>query len=171
MPCGKKELAEQIIPKLREVKVEVGRGKTVLEAVEQFVAEPAVEALHVAVSPGAGLLDGESANARPRQPLLNLLGNELQPVIAPQMLGRTPHGEQLLRVMSTSRAVNDLATSIARHSRVNASITTRIRSCLPFSVRSERSAKGVRLLADDQPSGTFAPFPRSPSACRSKPTI
>ena len=29
MPRGKKELAEQIIPKLREVEVEVGRGKTV----------------------------------------------------------------------------------------------------------------------------------------------
>ena len=27
MPRGKKELAEQIIPKLREVEVEVGRGK------------------------------------------------------------------------------------------------------------------------------------------------
>jgi hypothetical protein len=26
MPRGKKELAEQIIPKLREVEVEVGRG-------------------------------------------------------------------------------------------------------------------------------------------------
>ena len=35
MPRGKKELAEQIIPKLREVEVEVGRGKTVLEAVNQ----------------------------------------------------------------------------------------------------------------------------------------
>jgi len=32
MPRGKKELAEQIIPKLREVEVELGRGKTVLEA-------------------------------------------------------------------------------------------------------------------------------------------
>lgn len=30
MPRGKKELAEQIIPKLREVEVEVGRGKTEL---------------------------------------------------------------------------------------------------------------------------------------------
>ena len=34
MPRGKKELAEQIIPKLREV--EVGRGKTVLEAVKKI---------------------------------------------------------------------------------------------------------------------------------------
>jgi len=32
MPRGKKELAEQIIPKLREVEVEVGRGKTVAES-------------------------------------------------------------------------------------------------------------------------------------------
>ncbi len=30
MPRGKKELAEQIIPKLREVEVGVGRGKTVI---------------------------------------------------------------------------------------------------------------------------------------------
>jgi len=28
MPRGKKKLAEQIIPKLQEVEVEVGRGKT-----------------------------------------------------------------------------------------------------------------------------------------------
>ena len=33
---GKKELAEQIIPKLREVEVEVGRGKTVVEAVKKI---------------------------------------------------------------------------------------------------------------------------------------
>ncbi len=36
MPRGKKELAEQIIPKLRDVEVEVGRGKTVLEAVKKI---------------------------------------------------------------------------------------------------------------------------------------
>ena len=36
MPRGKKELAEQIIPELREVEVEVGRGKTVLEAVKKI---------------------------------------------------------------------------------------------------------------------------------------
>ena len=35
-PRGKKELAEQIIPKLREVEVEVGRGKTVAEAVKKI---------------------------------------------------------------------------------------------------------------------------------------
>jgi len=32
----RKELAEQIIPKLREVEVEVGRGKTVAEAVKKI---------------------------------------------------------------------------------------------------------------------------------------
>ena len=36
MPRGKKELAEQIIPKLREVEVEVGRGKTILEAAKKI---------------------------------------------------------------------------------------------------------------------------------------
>ncbi len=36
MPRGKKELAEQITPELREGEVEVGRGKTVLEAVNKI---------------------------------------------------------------------------------------------------------------------------------------
>ena len=36
MPRGMKELAEQIIPKLREVEVEVGRGKTVIEAIKKI---------------------------------------------------------------------------------------------------------------------------------------
>jgi len=36
MPRGKKEMAEQIIPKLREVEVEAGRGKTVAEAVKKI---------------------------------------------------------------------------------------------------------------------------------------
>jgi transposase-like protein len=36
MPRGKPEHAEQIIPKLREVEVELGRGKTVAEAVKKI---------------------------------------------------------------------------------------------------------------------------------------
>ena len=38
MPRGKKELAEQTIPKLREV--EEGRGKTVLEVVKKIGRPP-----------------------------------------------------------------------------------------------------------------------------------
>ena len=42
MPRGKKERAEQIIPKLRAVEVGVGRGRTVAEAVKKIgVTEPA----------------------------------------------------------------------------------------------------------------------------------
>ena len=36
MPRGKAEQAEVIIPKLREVEVDVGRGKTVAEAVKKI---------------------------------------------------------------------------------------------------------------------------------------
>jgi putative transposase len=36
MPRGKKELAEQIIPYATSVEVEVGRGKTVAEAVKKI---------------------------------------------------------------------------------------------------------------------------------------
>ena len=52
---------------------------------EQFVSKPAVEDLHVTVLPRARLLELQRADARPRQPFLDLLGNEL---------GRTTHGEQ-----------------------------------------------------------------------------
>jgi hypothetical protein len=64
--------------------------------VEQLVPRSAVEALHVTVLPRACLLDVERAYARPRQPLLDFLGHELWPVVAAQMLGRSPHGEQVL---------------------------------------------------------------------------
>jgi putative transposase len=36
MPRGKPEQAEHVIPKLREVEVELGRGKTVAEAVKKI---------------------------------------------------------------------------------------------------------------------------------------
>jgi type III secretion system FlhB-like substrate exporter len=36
MPRGKKEVAEQIISELGEIEVEVGRAKTVLEAVKKI---------------------------------------------------------------------------------------------------------------------------------------
>ena len=36
MPRGKPEQAEHIIPKLREVEVELGRGKTVAEAMKKI---------------------------------------------------------------------------------------------------------------------------------------
>ena len=36
MPRGKKESAEEIIPKLREVEVDAGGGKTVAEAVKKI---------------------------------------------------------------------------------------------------------------------------------------
>ena len=38
MPRGKRELAEQITPELREVEVDVGRGETFLEAVKKIGA-------------------------------------------------------------------------------------------------------------------------------------
>ncbi len=41
MPRGKEEQAEQIIPKLREVEVEVGRGKTVVEAIDAWIGNSA----------------------------------------------------------------------------------------------------------------------------------
>jgi hypothetical protein len=54
MPRGTKELAEQITPVLREVEVEVGRGKTVLEAVKKIgVMQPKSPGLIPRLAPGA----------------------------------------------------------------------------------------------------------------------
>jgi hypothetical protein len=53
MPRGTKELAEQITPELREVEVEVGRGKTVLEAVKKIgVMQPKSPGLIPRLTPG-----------------------------------------------------------------------------------------------------------------------
>jgi hypothetical protein len=54
MPRGKKELAEQITPELREVEVEVGRGKTVLEAVKKIGATEQTYSLGGRSSVGCG---------------------------------------------------------------------------------------------------------------------
>jgi len=45
MPRGKKELAEQVIPKLREVEVEVGRGKTVANGGQEDRCDEAFDTL------------------------------------------------------------------------------------------------------------------------------
>ena len=50
-------------------------------SVEQLIAKPTVEALDVAVLPRARILDGERADARPRQSRLDLIGNELRSVV------------------------------------------------------------------------------------------
>jgi len=58
MPRGKKDLAEQITPEHREVEVEVGRGKTVLEAghaAPQPFYEPLINSKMVAEVPLARL--------------------------------------------------------------------------------------------------------------------
>ena len=52
MPRGKPEQAEHIIPKLREVGVEVGRGKRVAEAVKKIGVRGRVEAVNAPASPG-----------------------------------------------------------------------------------------------------------------------
>jgi len=56
MPRGKEEQAEQIIPKLREVEVEVGRGKTVVEAIDAWIGNSAgLRRKHYPFRAGGGL--------------------------------------------------------------------------------------------------------------------
>jgi hypothetical protein len=54
MPRGKKEPALQIIPKLREVEVEVGRCKTVAEAVKKIGVTEQADSLGRRSSVGFG---------------------------------------------------------------------------------------------------------------------
>jgi len=108
--------------------------------VEQLVAEPAVEALHVAVLPGARFLNVERADACPRQPLLDPLATNSRPLSLRRCLGAPRTANRYWSVMIAFRALNDLATSMARDSRVNSSIIARIPNCLPFSVHSVRKS-------------------------------
>ncbi len=70
MPRGKKELAEQIIPKLREVEVEVGRGKTVAESVKKIGAEVGT-GCHVADDGSCAWLSLHRRAEHPNQPSMH----------------------------------------------------------------------------------------------------
>ncbi len=57
-------------------------------AIEELVAEPGVEALDEWVLPGAARLDLERAGAGEPTPIPNRAGDELRPVVHPDVVGR-----------------------------------------------------------------------------------
>src|SRR5262249_55976785 len=64
-------------------------------AVEQFVAEPGVEALAEAVLPGAAGRDGGSAGSDCSDPALHRPGDELRAVVGTDVAGYAPENEQV----------------------------------------------------------------------------
>ena len=104
-------------------------------AVEQFVAQLAIEALAVAILPGAAGLDVEGLRADPCEPLAHDLGGELRAVVRTHMVWHATVDKRSLRRKRTSSAPSRRPTSIARHSRVYSSITVNMRSGLPSCVR------------------------------------
>ena len=57
-------------------------------AVEQLVAQASVEALDVAVLPGAASLDVGGLGTDNRDPILHRLGDELRSVVGPDVRGK-----------------------------------------------------------------------------------
>ncbi len=62
---------------------------------QQLVAELGVEALAVAVLPRAARLDEERLHADPAEPLAHVAGNELGPIVRPNVLRRPVRNEQI----------------------------------------------------------------------------
>src|SRR5262249_51326999 len=64
-------------------------------AVEQLVAQASVEALDVAVLPGAAPLDVGGLGTDSRDPVLHRLGDELRSVVGPDVGGNAPQDEEV----------------------------------------------------------------------------
>src|SRR5262245_51104566 len=59
-------------------------------AVEQLIAKAGIEALDVAVLPGAAPLDAGGLGTDTRDPVLHRLGDELRPVVGADVSGNAP---------------------------------------------------------------------------------
>src|SRR5215831_6872246 len=64
-------------------------------AVEQLIAKAGVEALDVAVLPGAAPLDVGGLGTDNSDPFLHRLGDELRSVVGPDVSGNAPQDEQV----------------------------------------------------------------------------
>ena len=64
-------------------------------AVEQLIAKAGVEALDVAVLPGAAPLDVGGPGTDNRDPVLHGLGHELRSVVGPDVSGNAPQDEEV----------------------------------------------------------------------------
>ncbi len=103
--------------------------------VQQLVPEPGVEALAVAVLPGAAGLDEQRPDAQAAEPGPQRLGAEPWAVVRADVPGRAAGHEQLGQKLGDAPAVMRRATRIVRYRRLNSSTTVRMRSTRPPWVR------------------------------------
>src|SRR6516164_10949701 len=85
-------------------------------AVEQLIAKAGVEALDVAVLPGAAPLDVGGLGTDSGDPFLHRLGDELRSVVGPDVSGMPRRMNSSDRTSITSIALSLRATRTARHS-------------------------------------------------------
>ena len=104
--------------------------------VQQLVAELGVEALAVAVLPGASGLDERGPGSHRGDPLSHGLGDELGTIVRTDWPGTPRRMKRSDRTSMTSVDLSLRSTRIARHSRVNSSMTFSMRNFLPLWVRS-----------------------------------
>lgn len=69
---------------------------------QTLISKAAVEALSIRILPGTTRFNVEGCHTLPVQPLLNGLGDQLQPVITPDTFGRTLPVEQMLQLLTYS---------------------------------------------------------------------
>jgi hypothetical protein len=105
-------------------------------AVEQFVAPLAVEALIVALLPGAAAVNEQRSHAKPAEPGRYDLGGERRAIVRPDGAGGACSTNRSVSACSTSSEVRLRATAMARHSRVYSASTVSLRKGLPSGVRS-----------------------------------
>ena len=105
-------------------------------AVEQFIAKLRVEALAIAVLPRAAGLDVGRPGSDRSDPFLDGFGNELRAIVRTDVAWNAAQDEQVRETSMTSVDLSLRLIRIARHSRVNSSMTLSMRYFRPSWVRS-----------------------------------
>src|SRR5262249_12889437 len=100
-------------------------------AVEELVTKACVEALDVAVLPGAAPLDVGSLGTDSHDPFLHGLGCELRPIVGADVVWNAAHDEEVGQKVDHIDRLEFAGVRIARHSWVNSSSTLSIRYLRP----------------------------------------
>jgi hypothetical protein len=100
-------------------------------AVEQFVSQLSVEALAVAVLPGASRFDVGGLGADRGDPVPNSLSDELGPIVGSDMNRNAAQDKKIAQDLDDVSRFSLRATLIAKLSLVNSSMMHNIRNAFP----------------------------------------
>ena len=114
-------------PKRVDLLLGILQGREPMD-VQTLFAEPPVEGLDRRTLAAPTEVQHDAVSVRPQ---IHGRADKLGPVIAVDALRQPPLEPQALRVATTSRPVNPWPTSIAKHSRVNRSMTVKVRNRRP----------------------------------------